>query len=289
MRWPARVADSPGASRNSPEWLYEDEAASATAMITTPMCTIIPPFARPTIPRHPCRRVASTIWRPAEPAANPPRPNARSGARPWAPNATAMTTTPVPIHAGHTRRWRRSSPDAFRHGSTGATAMRNSRAMPIGIVMRSKYGRPIEMRSPFTASSTRGNTVPRSTTKANTANSTLFARNAPSREIGESIDPVSAVDRRASRSSPLSRARRCAKNVRIAGPIWLSVNACTESSTPERVRNVPRIVSENVAQSSERFQTRNMPRRSCTITECRYAVPVSHGRNDAFSTGSHAQ
>ena len=68
-----------------------------------------------------------------------------------------------------------------------------------------------------------------------------------------------------------------------------SVNACTESSTPERVRNVPRIVSANVAHSSERFQTRSIPRRSCTITECRYAVPVSHGRNDAFSTGSHAQ
>ena len=49
----------------------------------------------------------------------------------------------------------------------------------------------------------------------------------------------------------------------------LSVNACTESSTPERVRNVPRIVRVNVAHSSERFQTRSIPRRSCTITECR--------------------
>ena len=42
-----------------------------------------------------------------------------------------------------------SSPDALRHGSAGATAMRKSSAMPIGIVIRSKYGRPIEMRSPF--------------------------------------------------------------------------------------------------------------------------------------------
>ena len=60
-----------------------------------------------------------------------------------------------------------------------------------------------------------------------------------------------------------------AKNVRMNGPIWLSENACTESSTPDRVRNVPRIVSENVAHSNERFQTRSIPRRSCTITECR--------------------
>ena len=47
----------------------------------------------------------------------------------------------------------------------------------------------------------------------------------------------------------------------------LSLNECTLSSTPERVRNVPRMVSENVAHSSDRFQTRSIPRRSCTITE----------------------
>ena len=47
----------------------------------------------------------------------------------------------------------------------------------------------------------------------------------------------------------------------------LSLNECTLSSTPERVRNVPRIVSENVAHSSDRFQTRSIPRRSCTSTE----------------------
>ena len=48
-----------------------------------------------------------------------------------------------------------------------------------------------------------------------------------------------------------------------------SVKAWTESSTPDRVRNVPRMVRANVAHSSERFQTRSIPRRSWTITECR--------------------
>ncbi len=48
------------------------------------------------------------------------------------------------------------------------------------------------------------------------------------------------------------------------------------------------MVSENVATSRLRFQTRNMPRRSCTSTEWMYAVPVSQGSSDAFSTGSHA-
>ena len=75
----------------------------------------------------------------------------------------------------------------------------------------------------------------------------------------------------------------------MAGPIPDSTKACTDSSTPDRVMNVPRIVSEKVAMTSVRFQTRSIPRRSWTMTEWRYAVPVSHGRNDAFSTGSHAQ
>ena len=59
--------------------------------------------------------------------------------------------------------------------------------------------------------------------------------------------------------------------------------------TPERVRKVPRIVSAKVAQTKLRFQTRSMPRRSCTMTEWMYAVPVSHGIRLAFSTGSQAQ
>ena len=45
--------------------------------------------------------------------------------------------------------------------------------------------------------------------------------------------------------------------------------AWTEVMTPERVRNVPRMVRLNVAMSSDRFQTRSRPRRSWTITEWR--------------------
>ena len=89
--------------------------------------------------------------------------------------------------------------------------------------------------------------------------------------------------------SPMPVAATTPKNVSSHGPMSDCVNACTESMTPERVRNVPRIVRQNVAITSDRFQTRSMPRRSCTITEWMNAVAVSHGRNDAFSTGSHAQ
>src|SRR5678816_1173689 len=58
---------------------------------------------------------------------------------------------------------------------------------------------------------------------------------------------------------------------------------------PERVRKVPRMVNTNVPTTRLMFHRRSMLRRSCTIAECRNAVAVSHGRNDAFSTGSHAQ
>ena len=69
--------------------------------------------------------------------------------------------------------------------------------------------------------------------------------------------------------SPIDTATTIPKKARNAGPMLDSVNAWTDSSTPDRVRNVPRIVSANVAHSSDRFQTRSIPRRSCTITECR--------------------
>ncbi len=46
------------------------------------------------------------------------------------------------------------------------------------------------------------------------------------------------------------------------------------------------MVKANVATSRLMFQTRSIPRRSWTITEWMYAVPVSHGRKLAFSTGS---
>ncbi len=41
--------------------------------------------------------------------------------------------------------------------------------------------------------------------------------------------------------------------------------------------------------TSQTFHTFIIPRFSCIITECRNAVPVSHGISDAFSTGSQAQ
>ena len=59
------------------------------------------------------------------------------------------------------------------------------------------------------------------------------------------------------------------KNPMSNGPRDDSEKACTDVITPDRVRNVPRMVRANVAIDSERFHTRMRPRRSWTSTECR--------------------
>ena len=58
---------------------------------------------------------------------------------------------------------------------------------------------------------------------------------------------------------------------------------------PDRVRNVPKRVSQNVRQMRNTFHTFIIPRRSWIMIECRNAEAVSQGRKAAFSTGSQAQ
>ncbi len=67
------------------------------------------------------------------------------------------------------------------------------------------------------------------------------------------------------------------------------VKLCTLAMTPERVMNVPKMLSRKVATMSERFHRLSIPRFSWIMTECRNAVIVSQGRKLAFSTGSQAQ
>ena len=161
--------------------------------------------------------------------------------------------------------------------------------MPIGAPRRWKYGSPTLICLFCSASTSSGKTVPVNTTSANAANSRLLSRNAASRDTGESMRPGarSLSPRQATSATPPSATM--ARKVSSHGPMSDCENACTEFTTPDRVRNVPRIVRQNVAITNERFQTRSMPRRSWTMTEWMNAVAVSHGSNDAFSTGSHPQ
>ena len=89
------------------------------------------------------------------------------------------------------------------------------------------------------------------------------------RDNGDSMDPGArrASPRQAMRPTVVATTR--AKKPSSSGPIPDSVKAWTDSSTPDRVMNVPRMVRENVAHSSDRFQTRSIPRRSWTMTEWR--------------------
>ena len=63
-------------------------------------------------------------------------------------------------------------------------------------------------------------------------------------------------------------------------------NAWTEVSTPERTRKVPSRRQRKRQMASSTVQLLNAPRFSVTASEWISAVPVSHGMNDAFSTGS---
>ena len=80
-----------------------------------------------------------------------------------------------------------------------------------------------------------------------------------------------------------------AMNARKIGPTTPSVNACTESMTPERVRNVPKMMSANVDITRAKFHACSIPRRRWTMAEWMNAVATNQGKNAAFSTGSHAQ
>ena len=72
----------------------------------------------------------------------------------------------------------------------------------------------------------------------------------------------------------------------MIGPSAEALKAWTDWTTPERVKNVARMVRAKQAMASDRFQMRSSPRRSSTTMEWTKAVPQSHGSKAAFSTGS---
>ena len=256
--WPATTPDSPGDSVNSPSDPYALDAMNPKAITATPIWAIMPPPVRPNSPRQPLRRTPSHSSRAALPMTKPPMPSASTCHSPCAPAHTDSTMVSAPAAAGHTSRFERSSAGVSRQFSAGDSAIRPSNAMPTGASIRSKYGRPTARRSDATASARSGNTVPSITTNAATAKSRLFPRNDPSRDqIDRRLAGFrSASPRHATSTTPLTTIT--AKNASRIGPSDDSLNSCTDSSTPERVRNVPKMVNANVMMSSERFHTRSI-------------------------------
>src|ERR1039458_4560712 len=131
-----------------------------------------------------------------------------------------------------------------------------------------------------------GKNVPHNIVKQTTSKRRLLNRKLDSRETSDSsLCSLFRCDR-----FPIRKKVQTARvKTRNQVPIEDCAKACTELITPDRVRNVPSIESRKVAKISDMFQTFNMPRFSCIMTECRNAVPVSQGISEAFSTGSHPQ
>ncbi len=79
------------------------------------------------------------------------------------------------------------------------------------------------------------------------------------------------------------------RNERKKYPTLLCVKLWTLEMTPDRVMNVPKMLSRNEPMIRLMFQRLSMPRFSWIMTECRNALMQSQGRSEAFSTGSQAQ
>src|SRR4051812_35562866 len=152
-----------------------------------------------------------------------------------------------------------------------------------------KNGAPTVTFVPCTHSLKMGNTVPHSTAKHDASSSRLLNRKLDSRDTNDSSRCSLRKCERFFTKKNRHTANVIAMNAMNHVPMDDCANACTELTTPDRVRNVPKIASRNVEKISHMFHIFSMPRFSCIITECRNAVPVSHGISDAFSTGSHPQ
>ena len=139
--WPAQATVRPVSSCSVAECVKLFEAASATAMMITPMCTTMPPLARPTRPPRPWRRVASTSWRRADPAAKPPSPNATQRCPAVGADGhrerdrTRAASTPARTTARGAAR-----PTPCATAAPGATPIRNSSDEP------DRHRQPVEVR-----------------------------------------------------------------------------------------------------------------------------------------------
>ena len=176
-----------------------------------------------------------------------------------------------------------------RQASTGPIPVSSTSTRASGIVSRSNQGGPTLDSVPVSASEISGKKVPHMITRQSPSRTRLLSRKNASRESSESIR---ASERRSGNRAtirPAETATTQPMNTSIWTPIVDAPNAWIESRMPLLTRNVPSSASANVAQISDTFQTFSIPRFSCTMIECRNAVPTSHGISEAFSTGSQAQ
>src|SRR5215813_3668849 len=170
---------------------------------------------------------------------------------------------------------RRLSSEVCRHASNGPTPVSKTRNKPIGTLTRLKNGGPTVTLLPVTHSDKTGNSVPHNTAKHDTRSTRLLNRKLDSRETSESSRCSLRRVSRFRTNTYTHVAKQIAMNHTNQVPIPDCAKACTELTTPERVKNVPKMASRNVVKMSHMFHIFNMPRFSCIITECKNAVMVS--------------
>ena len=138
----------------------------------------------------------------------------------------------------------------------------------------------------FKASISNGYKVPRSTEPAATTKKTLPKSINVSRDIKEKAPPnvlFGALKAYRNKDEPTTKESR----IKIKMPRRGSVaKACTDVRTPERTKKVPSKDIEKAIMARSTVQFLKPPRFSVTAKECNKAVPISHGMNEAFSTGS---
>src|SRR3954471_18713444 len=183
----------------------------------------------------------------------------------------------------------RLSSELLRHESSGPKAVSNRSPRKIGIVTRLKKGGPTVTLVPVIHSEISGNNVPHRMVKHAASNSRLLNRKLDSRETTASSRFSLFRCSRFLTKKNTQTTNTSPRNAENRVPIDDCANACTEATAPLRVSSVPKMHSMNVMKISHTFHTFSMPRFSCIITECRNAVPVSHGMNEASSTGSQPQ
>ena len=167
--------------------------------------------------------------------------------------------------------------------------MATKSGMHSGSTAALKKGAPTLSLAPKIRSLNSGYIVPVITTAAIEHSRMLLSTSAPSRETGANSPPEVKAGARSANSSrlpPITRPSRPRMNTPRAGSL---AKECTELRMPERTRNVPDRLSENVPIASSTVQTFSASRFSTTIAEWSSAVPVSQGRREAFSTGSQNQ
>ena len=202
-------------------------------------------------------------------------------------NSTANVTTPAVTGQVNCRL--RFDVEARRQAISGPMPVSASSSNPSGPLTALKNGGPTVILSPFTHSLRIGKSTPQSVAKQMPTSTRLLYRNAASRltMLSSSAFACRSFRRVDTRYAvPTATTMRKPRN---QSPTGDCAKACTLSMMPLRVMKVPRIVSRNDIATSVTFHLRSMPRFSWIMMLCRNAVVVSHGKNDEFSTASHAQ